>query len=117
MEIKIPSDIRYILCRLEQGGFEAFISGRELCSLMLGKNISSCVVTTNASVDNIKSIFPKTVENNGRINIVHNGIGYNIRLISRGETIEDLCSRAEFSVNSMAYSQKNGLVDIFSYGC
>ena len=111
MNLNIPLDIRFILDRLEEEGFEAYLTGRELCELISSQNIHSCTVTTNAQYADIKRIFPKTVEtNNGNINIIHKGIGYDIRIMDN-ETITDICNKAVFTINSMAYSIKTGLID------
>ncbi len=111
MNINIPSDVSNILRRLEEAGFEAYLSGRELFMLVLSQDIPSCTITTNAHNEDIKKIFPKTLEtNSGNINIIYNGIVYDVRTMN-GENIEEICKRAVFTINSMAYSLKRGIID------
>ncbi len=114
MNINIPSEIRYILSVFEENGFEAYLSGRELFMLISSQDLPSCTITVSANNDEIKEMFPKTLQtNNGNVNVIHNGIVYDIRSMNN-ESIEKICDRAVFTINSMAFSIKRGLIDQYN---
>ncbi len=122
---------------LEQKGFEAFLVGGCVRDLILGREPKDWDVTTNATPDQIISIFSKTFYENqfGTVGVVNEQTeNPSLKVVEvtpyrlEGEysdnrhpdsvvfsqKIEDDLKRRDFTMNSLAYSiSKNEIIDLF----
>lgn len=134
MDIKIPDHVEYILNKLKEKGFEAFIVGGCIRDILLNKTPGDFDVTTNALPEEIELVFnDKKTFDIGRTFgtiIVHvDDFDVEITTYRREEnyidgrrpewvefvsSIEDDLSRRDFTINAMAYNRKSGLVDPFN---
>jgi len=126
-----PNDVKIIIKRLTDFGFEAYIVGGAVRDIFLGKNPGDYDFCTNALPNQIIEIFKnyKVVEIGkkfGTIGVVVNDNFYEITTFRKedeyddhrrplkvefvNELYEDL-SRRDFTINAMAYSDK--LYDFF----
>lgn len=129
----IPQYVNRVIYTLETNGYEAFIVGGSVRDLLLGKEPSDYDITTNATPDEILELFTdyKTIfigKEYGTVVVVQ--LEGNIEVTTyrkEGEYIdgrrpsevfftkdilEDL-SRRDFTINSMAYNNKVGVLDPF----
>ena len=133
MDFKIPSDVRYILDRLESLGFSADIVGGSVRDLLLGRSPEDYDITTSAMPEEIKESFAdlRTIDTgikHGTVAILLNGKIYETTTyrvdgeyrdsrhpesVSFTKNITEDLARRDFTVNAMAYSPKNGLTDPF----
>jgi tRNA nucleotidyltransferase (CCA-adding enzyme) len=61
---KIPKEVSHVTSKLEESGFEAYLVGGCVRDLVLGRGPKDWDVTTNATPDQIISLFEKTIYEN-----------------------------------------------------
>ncbi len=136
MEARIPSEISAITQTLEKAGFEAYIVGGCTRDTILGKKPKDWDVTTNATPENIISLFPKTFYENeyGTVGVVNEltedptlkiveVTPYRIESgytdfrrpdkVNFSSKLEDDLKRRDFTINAIAARIKNGSVDSY----
>lgn len=131
MKVYIPDDVKFIIDELEKSKFEAYIVGGCVRDSILGKIPNDWDVTTSALPSDMKRIFKKTFDTgieHGTVTVVINKKNYEVTTFRIDGEYEDLrhpkkvefsnylqddLSRRDFTINAMAYSEKNGLVDLF----
>ena len=120
MKIQIPSDVEYMLNALVKNGFEAYVVGGCMRDIILKKTPKDWDLVTNASIDEIQSVFTKTFEvgvKHGTVLVPIHGVNYEVSTF-RGEQDKerniflDLAKR-DFTMNAIAYSPMQGLLDPF----
>ncbi len=128
---KIPPRIEYIINSLAENGFDAYIVGGCVRDILLGLTPHDYDITTNATPNEIMSVFPHTVPTgikHGTVTVLVENEPVEVTtfrcdgdyLDSRHpESVkfvrnlrEDL-SRRDFTVNAMAYNNTDGLCDLF----
>ncbi len=134
---QIPQVILEALTVLEKAGFEAYLVGGCVRDLLMDRKPKDWDITTNASPEQIQTLYPKTVYENafGTVAVVYEGeIEENLRVIEitpyrieaayvdnrHPESVQfslnlkDDLKRRDFTVNALAYSPSKGqLVDDF----
>lgn len=131
MELTLPDKVSYILDTLHSAGFEGYAVGGCIRDSLLGKEPKDWDITTSATPKEVKSLFPHTVDtgiSHGTVNVLLEREGFEVttyRIDGKYEDsrhpkevtftpnlLEDL-KRRDFTINAMAYNQKDGLVDAF----
>lgn len=129
--MNIPKDVCDIIKNIEKNGFEAFVVGGCVRDSILSNSAKDWDITTDALPNDIKNIFPHTVDTgikHGTITVVYNKQNFEIttyridgeyndnrhpeNVIFTTKLEEDL-SRRDFTMNAIAYNQKKGYVDPF----
>lgn len=133
MKILIPSDVKFILDRLNENGYESFVVGGCVRDSLLGLEPHDWDICTNAQPEQIKSCFSEFNQfdagfKHGTISVVYNNSVYEITTYRiDGEyddnrhplsveftgNIQNDLARRDFTVNAMAYNEQYGLVDEF----
>lgn len=133
MKINLPPKVKYTIDKIYENGFEAYIVGGCVRDAILGIKPNDYDITTNATPQIIKSIFSdfKCIETgieHGTISVVMDDEIYEITTYRiEGEykdhrrpenvdftsKLEDDLKRRDFTINAMAYNEKEGLVDLF----
>lgn len=134
MDINIPLNVRDVLNRLEDNGFEAFIVGGCVRDSLLGIKPKDYDVTTNARpeqiVDSFKTDFRiiETGLKHGTVTVVSGGENIEVTTyridgeyadhrrpesVEFTSSLEEDLARRDFTVNAMAYSDKTGIIDKF----
>ena len=128
----IPNDVKIILDTLKNNGYESYIVGGSVRDSIIGISLPKDYdVTTNAMPKQIISLFDKTVPtgiNHGTVTVIVNGHGYEVTTYRidgeyldnrrpNGVTFvlnlkEDL-ARRDFTINALAFSEEDDLVDYF----
>lgn len=129
--LKIPNDVQYILATLYKNGYEGYMVGGCVRDLILNREPNDYDITTDAKPDAVASLFDKVILTgikHGTVTVVINKKQYevttyrndgeyhdsrhpqNVEFVS--DIKEDL-SRRDFTINAMAYNDRNGLVDYF----
>lgn len=127
----IPENALQIINKLNNEGFEAFLVGGCVRDMILDRIPSDWDVTTNATPEQIKSLFIKTIDTgikHGTVCVVINGehvevTTYRIDGIYNdnrrpssvtftSQLREDL-SRRDFTINALAYHPQTGIIDYF----
>ena len=133
MKIEMPQGAKKILDTLGRNGFEAYIVGGCVRDSLLGSKPNDWDITTNALPEQIAACFPgyTLVLNgirHGTVGIVEDGVLFEATTYRvdgtysdnrRPDSVaftprleEDLCRR-DFTVNAMAYNERDGLIDCF----
>ena len=131
MRIILPEKVKFILEQLKEHGFEAYAVGGCVRDACLGRIPNDWDITTSASPQEVKRIFPQTfdtgiehgtitvlIEREGfevttyRVDGAYNDCRHPDQVQFTSDLIEDL-KRRDFTINAMAYNQETGLVDEF----
>ena len=127
--INVPVDAARIIEKLEAAGYEAYVVGGCVRDSILGREPGDWDITTSASPEQVKAIFPRTIDTgieHGTVTVMDHHVGYEVttyRVDGRYEDgrhpssvtftrnlNEDLLRR-DFTINAMAYNPRIGLVD------
>ena len=133
MKIILPPKVKYIIDKIYECGYEAYIVGGCVRDSIIGIEPNDFDITTSAKPNEIKEIFKndKCLDSgikHGTISIILDKDIFEITTYRiegeykdhrRPENVEythllkeDL-KRRDFTINSMAYNEKNNLVDLF----
>lgn len=131
MELILPKQVKKIIAVLEEHGYEGYAVGGCVRDSLLGRTPDDWDITTSARPEEIKELFPRTVDTglaHGTVTVLMDRVGYEVttyRLDGEYEDgrhpkeveftdnlIEDL-KRRDFTINAMAYRESGGLVDAF----
>lgn len=131
MRIELPQKVSTIINRLLQHGYDAYAVGGCVRDSVLGRNPDDWDITTNATPDEVKKIFLRTIDTgiaHGTVTVMLEHEGFEVttyRIDGEYEDnrhpksvsftrnlIEDL-KRRDFTVNAMAYNDTRGIVDEF----
>ena len=109
MHIHLPDKVKKIIETIESGGYEAYAVGGCVRDSILGRVPDDWDITTSASPQEIKNLFRRTVDTG-----IQHGTGTVIwmEVTFTSNLTEDL-KRRDFTINAMAYNDREGLVDAF----
>ena len=127
----IPKEIQFIIDTLVKNGFEAYLVGGCVRDMLMGIPPHDYDITTSAPPEIILTIFEKTIPTgikHGTVTVINGGIAAEVTTYRadgeyadhrRPETVtfvkslkEDL-ARRDFTVNAIAYNEKEGIKDFF----
>lgn len=131
MQITLPQNVKTIIHTLDVAGFEAFAVGGCVRDSLLHRTPEDWDITTSALPEEVKQYFRRTIDTgiqHGTVTVMLDKTGYEVTTyridgdyednrhpsdvtFTRNLT-EDL-KRRDFTINAMAYNDKEGLVDIF----
>ncbi len=131
MQVTYPANVKKIIDKLQENGFEAYAVGGCVRDSYLGCIPNDWDITTNALPEDVKALFRRTVDigiRHGTVKVMMGDEGYEIttyridgeyedsrhpkEVVFTPDLKEDL-RRRDFTINAMAYSEKTGLVDLF----
>ena len=131
IKIEIPDPVNYILKKLSQAGYEAYIVGGCVRDALIGRAPNDWDITTSALPMQVKEIFHRTIDTglqHGTVTVVLregtfevttyriDGLYEDSRHPSSvtftADINEDL-RRRDFTINAMAYHPMRGIVDPF----
>ena len=62
MRIQVPEKANQVISVLTEAGFEAYVVGGCVRDAILGRTASDWDITTNARPEQVKALFPRTVD-------------------------------------------------------
>lgn len=129
--IKLPEDVAKIIRILEEAGYEAYAVGGCVRDSILGREPNDWDITTSALPQQVKELFSHTIDTglqHGTVTVMMHHVGYEVTtyridgeyedsrhpksVTFTRDLVEDL-KRRDFTINAMAYNEKDGLVDVF----
>lgn len=133
MNIKLPTEVEYILKLINKAGYEAYIVGGCVRDSILNRQPHDWDICTSAKPDKIIEIFSdfKVIETglqHGTVTVMINHTPYEITTyridgkysdnrrpdsVEFTTSLEDDLSRRDFTINAMVYSPEKGLIDPF----
>ncbi|WP_029451781.1 CCA tRNA nucleotidyltransferase [Clostridium algidicarnis] len=132
MYINLPSKVDFIINKLIDNNFEAFIVGGSVRDSLLNITPKDWDITTNALPFDIMNIFPNSIPTglkHGTITVVIEKEHFEVTTyrveddykdfrrpssVKFVNSIKEDLSRRDFTINSMAYNHTFGLVDPFN---
>ncbi len=129
--IIIPKYVSDIISLIENAGYSAYIVGGSVRDLLLGREVHDFDIATSAVPEEILRIFKsfRAVKNgikHGTVGVVSDGILVEITTfrsdgkytdlrrpdsVSYVKKIEDDLARRDFTINAVAYSERDGIID------
>ncbi len=117
MNIVIPKPVNEVLNTINEHGYEAYIIGGAVRNWVMETKPSNYDISTNANLESIQKALKEfntyyCGENNSRLGIVNAKFPMEIsKYRTKENTLEaDLASR-DFTMNALAYSDEDGLID------
>ncbi len=129
--INLPKDVANIIHILEEAGHEAYAVGGCVRDSILGREPNDWDITTSALPQQVKELFSHTIDTglqHGTVTVMMHHVGYEVTtyrvdgeyedsrhpksVTFTRDLIEDL-KRRDFTINAMAYNEKDGVVDAF----
>ncbi len=127
----LPEEVVYILERLGASGFASFLVGGAVRDLLLGLKLHDYDITTAAIPSEVREVFAGEVIvptglDHGTITLILNGEPFEIttfradgeyldhrkpETVRFSKTLEEDTKRRDFTINQIAYSLREGLVD------
>ena len=129
--ISLPDKVIRIIATLQEHGFEAYAVGGCVRDSLLGRDPEDWDITTSAMPEETKSLFAHTFDTgieHGTVTVLLDKEGFEVttyRIDGKYEdsrhptevtftrSLEEDLRRRDFTINAMAYNDKEGLVDIF----
>ena len=131
MTIILPEKVKYIIEELNKAGFEAYAVGGCVRDSILGRIPNDWDITTNAKPADVKKIFKRTVDTglkHGTVTVLISKESFEVttyridgeyedsrhpKEVSFTSDLKEDLLRRDFTINAMAYNEKDGLVDVF----
>ena len=131
MIINLPEDVRHIINKLADEGYEAYAVGGCVRDSVIGRVPDDWDITTSARPEDVKRIFRRTVDTgieHGTVTVMIGREGYEVTTFRidgeykdsrHPENVEFTASlkedlkRRDFTINAMAYNEQEGIVDLF----
>ena len=132
MVFDIPSSVKFIIDKLYDNNFEAFMVGGCVRDCLLGTLPKDYDVTTSATPNITEKLFDKTIPTglqHGTITVLIDGENYEVTTYRTEGTyinnrkpesvtfvsnIKEDLSRRDFTINALAYNDREGLLDYFN---
>lgn len=131
IKIKLPEKVKYIIETIENAGFEAYAVGGCVRDSLLQRTPDDWDITTSAKPEQIKTLFPRTIDTgirHGTVTVMLQREGFEVttyrvdgeyedsrhpkEVTFTSKLTEDL-KRRDFTINAMAYNETQGLIDVF----
>ena len=121
-----------VLKQLEQAGYEAYFVGGAVRDLILKRPIHDIDIATSAYPEEVKQIFPKTIDTgikHGTVTVLNNGASYEITTFRTESGYQDFrrpdhvtfvqnlaedLKRRDFTINALAMNRTGEIIDLFN---
>ena len=131
MNITMPSKAAYIISKLQARGYDAYIVGGCVRDSLLGLEPADWDITTSAKPEQVKALFPRTIDTglkHGTVTVMMDKTPYEITTyridgiyedhrhptqVTFTNSLREDLMRRDFTINAMAYNDRDGLVDLF----
>ena len=132
MKIQLPEDVKFIIHKLNEYGYEAYAVGGCVRDSIIRRVPGDWDITTNARPEQVKSVFYRTIDTgikHGTVTIMLHGVGYEVttyridgeyedsrhpKSVEFTASLEEDLKRRDFTINAMAYCDDTGIVDMFN---
>ena len=131
MQIQLPDKVNKIIDILTAAGFEAYAVGGCVRDSIMGRDPNDWDITTSAKPAEVKDLFPRTIDTgikHGTVTVMLDKEGFEVttyridgdyedgrhpKEVTFTACLEEDLKRRDFTINAMAYNERDGLVDIF----
>lgn len=130
-KFSLPKDVEYIINKLQEEGYEAYVVGGCVRDILLGRIPKDWDIATSALPDSVISIFQNVIPTgikHGTVTVMINDSGYEVTTyridgayddnrhpsdVEFVKNIKEDLARRDFTINAMAYNYNDGLIDPF----
>lgn len=131
MNFRIPQKVNIIIEELMQHGYEAYVVGGCVRDMVLGRDPEDWDITTSATPQEVKRIFRRTVDTgiiHGTVTVLMDKDHYEVttyrldgeyednrhpKEVSFTSSLTEDLKRRDFTINAMAFNEKEGFIDLF----
>ena len=131
LRISLPKRVDRIITILQNHGYEAYAVGGCVRDSVLGRVPEDWDITTSAAPEETKALFSKTFDTgieHGTVTVLMGGEGFEVttyridgeyedgrhpKEVTFTRNLKEDLQRRDFTINAMAYNEKDGLVDVF----
>ncbi len=131
LKIQLPDRVDRIITILQNHGYEAYAVGGCIRDSILGREPEDWDITTSAMPEETKALFAKTFDTgieHGTVTVLMGDEGFEVttyridgeyedsrhpKEVTFTRNLKEDLLRRDFTINAMAYNEKDGLVDIF----
>ena len=121
-----------VLQQLEQANYEAYFVGGSVRDLLLKRPIHDIDIATSAYPEEVKQLFPKTIDTgikHGTVTVLNDGSSYEITTFRTESGYQDFrrpdhvtfvqnlaedLKRRDFTINALAMNRKGEVIDLFN---
>lgn len=119
MNIVIPKPVNEVLNAITEDNtkYEAYITGGTIRNMVMGQKVKNYNISTNASIDDLKKTLKgyhtfETGKNHRTLSVVNAKFPVNIvEYWGKDHTLEGHLAEMDFTMNALAYSDEDGLID------
>ncbi|MCI8852436.1 MAG: HD domain-containing protein [Lachnospiraceae bacterium] len=131
MHLQIPEKANEIIHILQDAGYEAYVVGGCVRDALLGREAADWDITTSALPEQVKGLFRRTLDTglqHGTVTVMLEREGFEVttyridgeyedgrhpRQVQFTPSLSEDLRRRDFTINAMAYNDREGLVDLF----
>ena len=131
LTINLPKQVNEIIKALQEHGYEAYAVGGCVRDSVLGRKPEDWDITTSATPEETKALFRRTFDTgieHGTVTVLLDHEGFEVttyrvdgdyednrhpKEVTFTRNLREDLLRRDFTINAMAYNEKDGLVDIF----
>lgn len=131
MKIQLPQNVKNIIEKLQEAGYEAYAVGGCVRDSVLGRVPDDWDITTSAKPHEVKALFRRTIDTgirHGTVTVMIEKEGYEVttyridgeyedgrhpKEVTFTTKLQEDLRRRDFTINAMAYNDSDGLVDCF----
>ncbi|MBD5459063.1 MAG: CCA tRNA nucleotidyltransferase [Lachnospiraceae bacterium] len=131
MKIRLPRKVEDIIEIIQAAGYEAYAVGGCVRDSILGREPDDWDITTSAKPEEIKKLFDRTIDTgiqHGTVTVMIGREGFEVttyRIDGKYEdsrhpkdvtftaNLKEDLRRRDFTINAMAYNEKDGLIDLY----
>lgn len=131
LRFKVPQKVSQIIDELSRHGFEAYAVGGCVRDMVLGREPEDWDITTSATPQEVKKIFRRTVDTgiqHGTVTVLMDKDHFEVttyrldgiyedsrhpKEVSFTSNLSEDLKRRDFTINAMAYNEKEGFIDLF----
>ncbi len=130
----LPKQINDIITKLNAAGFEAYVIGGAIRDMLMGKEPHDYDLATSALPDDVVRIFSEytvipTGISHGTVTVIRDGFSVEVtsfrtdghykdnrhpESISFTSSLKEDVKRRDFTINAIAYNEKEGVIDHFN---
>ena len=134
MKLEIPEYVSILMKELNKHGYECFVVGGAIRSILLNKPVNDYDLTTSALPEETKQVFHAyhTIDTglkHGTVTVVSKHIPVEITTYRKDaeykdhrhpdeviftRTIKEDCARRDFTINALCYCEETGILDFFN---
>lgn len=131
IRIELPEKVHQIIDTIQDAGYEAYAVGGCVRDSILGRKPQDWDITTSAKPEQVKALFRRTIDTgiqHGTVTVMLGNEGFEVttyrvdgeyedsrhpKEVTFTANLEEDLKRRDFTINAMAYNERDGLVDLF----